>query len=221
MKFKIKQTNYTLIIFLIIILTSFTFTARPLNTDDFPTVARESFEFSSCYDFVDTGQKNLGLTLKYGLTDMFDIGLVLPCPIDSLMTPGATDILLKHQLGLPDKFLGNTTLSLTYSNANQEYLLNFIKSWYLGTYNLHLNIGYKNQLQNSTQFIVTSVAGEYTINDYFDVVAEIINFSGIWKSLAGIRYKTAKNLAFDLSYITDHTDSAVKPIFTAGLTWTI
>ena len=191
-------------IWLIPILASSVYAARPLTTDDAYTVEKGKFQLETGFDFArqDNHDKEFfpSLTLTYGLFERMDMGVgsayQFVNPTDGKRENGFGDTALKIKYRLVDQkewipsFAVSGTLKLPTASESKglgsgktDFNINTIFTWNLSKrLQLYANLGYtligEHGAENELNY---SLAGQLFLSDKWALVGEIIgvnNFNG-------------------------------------------
>ncbi len=206
-----------ILLFFFFVFSSFLYSGRPLATDDAETVEKRKFELELGYDLTknndNTKNQEIGISLKYGITDWLDLAISAPFVIEEndlnvnewrRIEIGAKFAIFKET----DKFPGfSFTISAT-PNPNERdirYNLKSILSKNFGRTNWHLNLGTYSLKTNSgnENFFTYSTAIEYEICKKLNICGEIvgeINGEKPVEILIGLNYGINDYIVFDMGF---------------------
>ncbi|MCM8772780.1 MAG: hypothetical protein NC922_06990 [Candidatus Omnitrophica bacterium] len=228
------NSNKFLLFFSFLLFSNLLFAGRPLTTEDAETVEKGKFELEIGYDLIknndDTKNKELGVSLKFGLTDRMDFGISVPFIIEE------NSINLnkweKPEIGIKFSILKEDTLNISFQfsgtpnpeEGNIKYTIKSILSKNFGKTILHFNLGlYSLKNSNESEYYLTySSAFEYPLSEKLNLCGEIVgekNEENPLTMLIGFNYAFSKNLKFDFGIGSGINKSAPDWKITTGLTF--
>ncbi|MFN4226705.1 MAG: hypothetical protein ACK4F0_00995 [Candidatus Ratteibacteria bacterium] len=218
------------------VFSSLLYAGRPLTTDDAYTVEKGKFELEIGYDFTENNDKTknqeIGISLKYGLTDWLDFGISSPFLIKESdlkvnewkrIEIGAKFSILKENEKTPGI---SFTISAT-PNPNEgdtEFSLNSILSKNFGKLIWHLNLGtyFQKTSSSSEQYFTYSTALEYPISEKLNFVSEIVGKNNDEKPLEiliGLNFTLNDYIVYDFGFSKGLNNDASNWRITTGFTF--
>ena len=167
------------------------FAAYPLTTDDAPTVKKHSFEleasYDNCRDEHELKNQQFGASLKYGITEQIDAGIVLPYQIDPFEDEwwGGASAIVKVSV-IKDR----VALTATHELNEKDYFINAIYTKEFPAIRLCFNAGYLSAGDETANGSGTyGVSAEIPVKK-FEAVGEVQGQEGgVGYFLAGLRYR--------------------------------
>ncbi|MCM8786073.1 MAG: hypothetical protein NC827_03825 [Candidatus Omnitrophica bacterium] len=215
---------------------SFLYAGRPLTTDDSGTVEKGKFELEIGYDFTKNNDKaknyEIGISLKYGITDWMDLGISAPFIIKESdlkvnewgrIEIGTKFSILKESEKIPG--ISFTISGTPRSNeGDTEFSLNSIISKNFGKTTWHLNLGtYSQKTSSGSEYFFTySTAFEYTFTEKLNLVGEIVGENNEEKPLEilfGLNYVINDYIVYDIGFSKGLNNDAFDWRITIGFTF--
>lgn len=218
------------------VFSSLLYAGRPLTTDDAYTVGKGKFELEIGYDFKENNDKTknqeIGVSLKYGLTDWMDFGISSPFIIKESdlkvnewqrIEIGAKFSILKETEKIPG--ISFTISAKPKPNEDDtEFSLNSILSKNFGKLIWHLNLGTysKKTSSGSEQYFTYSTAFEYAISEKLNLVGEIVgenNNERPIEILIGLNFALNDFIVYDFGFSKGLNNDASNWRITTGFTF--
>jgi len=223
-----RKLKNSLLIFIsgflaLILLSSVSFAARPLVTEDYPTVASGSFELETGFNMIrpmSGGGYTAGFVaqLRKGVASFIDLALEIPYNMSG--SQGLADAVIHAKMKLSksetDEGLtlrcdlkltnGNPLLNLGSGFTDYGFLFAFTKKW--GQEKLDLNLGYvvvgDAANTSSDDTIVYNIAAQKPVTDGIEAAVEYTGVACQIKTTAnlqfGARWQVTKEARLDAGY---------------------
>ncbi|MCX7916645.1 MAG: hypothetical protein N2589_00735 [bacterium] len=212
---KRKFFNFCIFLTLCLGFSSILFAGRPLTTEDTETVEKGKFELEIGYNLIQnndqTKNQEIEISLKSGITEWMDLGIVLPFIIEESDTKinewekieiGTKFYIFKRdekKTGFSLKISGSPNLK----EGDKSFIINSILTKQIRKATIHLNLGtYFLKREIGTDSIFTySGAIEYVINENLNLCGEIVcenNDENPMEILIGMNYALRENLYVDM-----------------------
>lgn len=228
---------------------SFALAARPLSTDDAGTVERQHLEIECGFEYVNQtdSEYNWTTTLKYGLSERWDMGVEIPYKYIDVSAgdnvDGLSDIVFCSKYGFFDGAEGLPALALSFNIKTKsgdedkglgtgatDYGITTILTKAFKKTIAHLNLGYTYvgapEGQAHDDVFSYALALEYPLNDKLNLVGELsgeTNFEGdfddnAFAGLAGFNYSLSDTATFDFGVGWGISEASSDYSITSGLT---
>ncbi|MFC1559677.1 hypothetical protein ACFLZ2_00645 [Candidatus Margulisiibacteriota bacterium] len=223
------RNNLILGLLFVFILSTVSYAARPLATEDSGTVSVGEWEvetgLESEIDNTSSVTNTLGIAFKTGINDSLDLGAEISSPsVDGEGGPGTTALKIKYRFNdetdtLPSFAVGATVAGQP-NNQDSVTTITAIATKNLNDLALHINLG--STSTGNTSETGYSGAIEYPVNDIITVVGEIVGASASGTSqldaLIGGRISITENMTIDGGFNINMSDNSPASKYTIGLT---
>ena len=182
--------------------------ARPLTADDVGTVERGAFELEMGYDLArdedHTQNQSLGMSLKHGLIQRFDLCIALPYQIKPDEEFGDAEVGIKYLLLRETGNLPALCLTFGCELGSPECALAGVASKEIGYLALHINLGYMaSGFTGEDGMTVYAGAIEYALSKSFTLAAELAGeadaHENVSEALVGGNYRIFEQVVLDFA----------------------